>query len=141
MLKQTVRCVLGLLGLVGLIACGQFPEPSAEQPRLSEWVASRYEAELRAAEIVKINSYSDQFEKPIYVELRDNVPIYFPYPKGRQLVVFVVEMRGGKPVVKHDGFTEAAFGQITGSMASVIEDAIRRARTHNQARDLERSTG
>ena len=62
-----------------MAACGQFPEPATEQPLLSAWVAERYAAELLAAEIVKINSYSDQFEKPIYVEMRDNVPIYFPW--------------------------------------------------------------
>ena len=31
------------------------------------------------------------------------------YAKGRKLVIFVVEMRQVKPVVKLDGFTEGAF--------------------------------
>lgn len=130
-----------LLSTLGMAACGQFPEPATEQSLLSAWVAERYAAELLAAEIVKINSYSDQFEKPIYVEMRDNVPIYFPYAKGRKLVIFVVEMRQVKPVVKLDGFTEGAFTQTTDGMAWVIDEAIRRARVHNQARDVERRAG
>ena len=63
------------------------------------------------------------------------------YAKGRKLVIFVVEMRQGKPVVKLDGFTEGAFTQTTDGMAWVIDEAIRRARVHNQARDVERRAG
>ena len=99
------------------------------------------EAELKAAEIVKINSYSDKFERPVYVEMRDNVPIYFPYAEGRKLVAFVVEMRDGKPVVKYDRFTEEGFARMTDTMTWVIEDAIRRAKVHNKARDTERRAG
>ena len=108
---------------------------------MSAWIAERYEAQLRGAEIVKINAYSSKFEEPVYVEMRDNVPIYFPYVGNSKLVVFVVELRQGRPVVKHDGTVREDLTQITGAMAPVIEDAIRRARVHNQMRDLERRAG
>ena len=130
-----------LIGTAGMAACGQFPEPSTEQPRLSAWAAERYGAQLRDAEIVKINAYSSKFEEPVYVQMRDNVPIYFPYAGDRKLVVFLVEMRQGQLMVRHDGPLGEDFTPITDAMAPVIEDAIRRARVHNQMRDLERRAG
>ena len=141
MLDNLLRPLSRLLLLTGMAACGQLPEPSTEQPRLSAWIAERYEAQLRGAEIVKINAYSSKFEEPVYVEMRDNVPIYFPYVGNSKLVVFVVELRQGRPIVKHDGTIGDDLTQITGAMAPVIEDAIRRARVHNQMRDLERRAG
>lgn len=138
--RSLTRVLSGAIGLA-MAACGQFPEPAAEQPRLTAWVAERYQSQLVAAEIVKINSYSDKFEQPIYVALRDNVPIYFPYAKEKPLVKFVVEMRDGKPVVKNDGFSEESYGRVTDTMAWVIEEAIRRAQTHNDARDKARQSG
>ena len=140
LLRPLARALL-LIGTAGMAACGQFPEPSTEQPRLSAWAAERYEAQLRGAEIVKINAYSSKFEEPIYVEMRDNVPIYFPYPGERKLVAFLVEIRQGRLVVKHDGPVGEDLTPITDAMAPVIEDAIRRARVHNQMRDLERRAG
>ena len=140
-LKYVITRLLTPFSVIGLVACGQFPEPATEQPRLSEWVAEQYLTELQSAEIIKINSYSDQFEKPIYVELRENVPIYFPYPKGRHFVAFVVFMRDGKSVVKLDDFNEADFPQVTDAMAWVIGEAIRRAKTHNETRDAQNRGG
>jgi hypothetical protein len=141
MLRRLTSRGLQVMATLFTAACGQFPEPAVEEPLLSSWVAERYRADLEAAEIVKINSYSDALDKPIYVALKDNVPIYFPYQRDRRLVVFVVEMKSGRPIVRYDGLSVEDLPQTKEAMAWVIEESIRRAKTHNNARDLERRSG
>ncbi len=129
------------LGMLATAACGNFPEPATEQPRLSAWVAERYGTALREAQIVRINCYSERFEKPVVVQQREGFHIYFPYEAGRPLVVFLVEMRDARPVVKYDGPVDAVFGTLTANMAWVIEQAIRYGQTAVNSREAERRAG
>src|SRR5512137_1113214 len=96
-----------LLALAALVACGVPPDPSREQPRLSEF-AQGYANALGQAGVTKIVSWSDRVEQPVQVTSRGG-PIYFPYPRGLPLARFALVVDGGRTVVRSDDFDERNF--------------------------------
>jgi hypothetical protein len=118
-----------LFTFLAIAACGVPPDPSREQPRLSEFAQGFAEA-LGQAGVIKIVAWSDRVEQPVQVTTRGG-PIYFPYPRGVPLARFALGIDGGRATVRSDEFDDGNFETYTASMRPVIAEALRLTRENN----------
>jgi hypothetical protein len=126
--RVTVATIM-LFTLLAIAACGVPPDPSREQPRLSEFAQGSADA-LTQAGVTKIVSWSDRVEQPVQVTTRGG-PIYFPFPRGLPLARFALSVDGGRVTVRSDDFDERNFDTYTASMRPVIAEALRLTRENN----------
>ena len=133
---RTLRPFIALAVLaVALVAgCGVPPDPSREQPRLSEF-AQPSAGDLAQAGVTKIVSWSDRTEQPVQVTTTGG-PVYFPYPRGEPLARFALLVDGGRATVRSDDFDEREFARYTASMRRVIDEALRLTRENNARLDV-----
>lgn len=118
-----------VLAFAFLAGCGVPPDPSREQPRLSEFAQS-YAGDLGQAGVTKILSWSDRVEQPVQVTARRG-PVYFPYPRGEPLARFALLVDAGRTTVRSDDFDERDFDRYTASMRRIIDEALRLTRDNN----------
>jgi hypothetical protein len=94
--------------------CGVPPDPSREQPVLSNWAQS-YVPALQQAGISKIVSWSDRAEQPVQV-MSTGGAVYFPYAPGVSLVRFALTVDGGRATVKSDDYAPEQHDRYVSTM-------------------------
>ena len=103
--------------------CGVPPDPSREQPVLSNWAQS-YVPALQQAGISKIVSWSDRPEQPVQV-MSAGGPVYFPYAPRVSLVRFALTVDGGRATVKSDDCPPEQHDRYVATMDWVLRESLR----------------
>jgi hypothetical protein len=113
-----------MIAVAALFAgCGVPPDPSREQPVLSNWAQS-YVPALQQAGISKIVSWSDRPEQPVQV-MSTGGPVYFPYAPGVSLVRFALTVDGGRAMVKSDDYAPDRHQRYVATMDWVLRESLR----------------